>query len=131
MRTSTRLATAVTGLVAVGALTACGAVQEAADTANAVANTANAVQVCADALSRATTSFDTSSPERAVDQAHETAASLGDLASQAADTTVNQAITALAGTLGGVTLDDLVVRPAVWLETKARQVAALTTACTP
>ncbi|GAA3462786.1 bacteriophage spanin2 family protein [Saccharothrix longispora] len=131
MRTSTRLATAVTGLVAVAALTACGAVQEAADTANAVANTANAVQVCADALSRATTSFDTSSPERAVDQAHETAASLGDLASQAADTTVNQAITALADTLSGVTLDDLVVRPAAWLETKAQQVAALTTACTP
>ncbi|MDQ2585397.1 bacteriophage spanin2 family protein [Saccharothrix yanglingensis] len=131
MRTSTRLVTAVTGLVAVAALTACGAVQEAADTANAVANTANTVQVCADALSRATTSFDTSSPERAVDQAHETAASLGDLASRAADTTVNQAITALAGTLSGVTLDDLVVRPAVWLETKAQQVAALTTACTP
>ncbi|MGM1059494.1 bacteriophage spanin2 family protein [Saccharothrix sp. Mg75] len=131
MRTSARLATAITGLAAVAALSACGAVQDAADTANAVANTANAVQVCADALTRATTSFDTSSPQQAVDQAHETAASLGDLATRAADTTVTEAITALAGTLSSVTLDDLVTRPAAWLETKATQVAALTSACAP
>ncbi|MEU4742923.1 bacteriophage spanin2 family protein [Actinosynnema sp. NPDC023658] len=128
--TSARIAAAVTAAVAVTALTACGAVQDVANTAGAVADTASTVQVCADALTQAAVVLDPGSPEQAVDRAHDAAASLGDLAATAADTTVNQAITALSATLRDVTLDDLVVTPAVWLETKASQVAALTNACT-
>jgi hypothetical protein len=128
--TSTRVLAAVAAAVAITALTACGAVQDVADTAGAVADTASTVQVCADALSQAAVIFDPASPDRAVDQAHEAAASLGDLAADAADTTVDEAITALAATLRDVTLEDLVISPAVWVETKASQVAALTNACT-
>ncbi|RKT55273.1 bacteriophage spanin2 family protein [Saccharothrix australiensis] len=109
----------------------CGAAQDAAQAAGAVADTATKVQVCADALSRATVALDPGSPEQAVDRAHEAASSLADLAATAADTTVNEAITGLAATLRDVTVDDLVGRPAAWLAAKADQVAALTNACAP
>ncbi|CCH31749.1 bacteriophage spanin2 family protein [Actinosynnema sp. NPDC047251] len=112
-------------------LSGCGAAQEVANTANAISNTATTVQVCADALSQAGRIFDAGSPERAVSSAHDAANSLTDLAASAADTTVNQAIAALAATLRDVTVDDLVGRPAAWLATKADQVAALTSACAP
>ena len=131
MRVTTRLATAVTTIAAVTALTACGTLQEASQAAGAVADTASTVQVCTEALAQATTIFDTASPERAVDQAHSAADRLGALAANAADTTVNEAITALAATLRAVTLDDLVLQPAAWLEDKATRVADLTAACTP
>ncbi|MFD0207116.1 MULTISPECIES: bacteriophage spanin2 family protein [Saccharothrix] len=131
MRATTRLAAAITTITAVTALTACGTLQEASNAANAVADTASAVQVCTEALARATTVFDTNSPELAVEQAHSTADNLTALAANAADTTVNEAITALATTLRSVTLDDLVLQPAAWLEDKATRVATLTTACTP
>ncbi|AXX31601.1 hypothetical protein APASM_4236 [Actinosynnema pretiosum subsp. pretiosum] len=111
------------------ALSACGALQEASDTAASVADTASAIQVCTDALAQAGAAVDTTSPEQAVDQAHTAADNLGDLAARAADTTVDEAITALATTLREVTVDDVVVRPAQWLELKAQQVATLTSAC--
>jgi hypothetical protein len=129
MRTATRLATIITGLTAVAALSACGTLQEASDTAAAVADTANTVQLCTDALSRAAVNVDVATPQEAVDQAHEAGAALSDLAANAADTTLNQAISALAGTLSAVTLNDLVSGPAQWLETRAAQVADLTAAC--
>ncbi|MEV0678595.1 bacteriophage spanin2 family protein [Actinosynnema sp. NPDC050436] len=129
MRSHVALAlSAATLAVVVGG---CGAAQSVADTANAVADTATTVQVCTDALSRASQVFDVTSPERAVDSAHAAAASLGELAASAADTTVTQAVSALAATLRDVTVDDLVGRPAAWLATKADQVAALTSACAP
>ncbi|PSL52237.1 hypothetical protein B0I31_11464 [Saccharothrix carnea] len=131
MRATARLAAAVTTIAAVTALTACGTLQEASDAANAVADTASAVQVCTEALAQATTVFDTTSPERTVEQAHSAADNLTALAANAADTTVNEAITSLATTLRAVTLDDLVLQPAAWLEDKATRVANLTTACTP
>ncbi len=129
MRVTTRLAAAVTTIAAVTALTACGALQEASDAAGAVADTASTVQVCTEALSQATAVFDTNSPERAVEQAHSAADSLSGLAANAADTTINEAITALATTLRQVTLDDLVLQPAAWLEDRAGRVADLTAAC--
>ncbi|MFC6087830.1 bacteriophage spanin2 family protein [Saccharothrix lopnurensis] len=129
MRTATRLATTITGLFAVAALSACGTLQEASDTAAAVANTANTVQLCTDALSQAAVNVDIAAPEEALDRAHEAGATLSDLAADAANTTLSQAITALADTLTAVTLNDLVSGPAQWLETRATQVANLTTAC--
>lgn len=131
MSVRTRAAAAVATIAAVTALTACGSLQEASDAAAAVANTASTVQVCTEALSQAGAAFDPSSPESAVDQAHSAADRLGALAANAADTSVNEAITALATTLREVTLDDLVLRPAAWLEDKATRVADLTAACTP
>ncbi|GGP75242.1 bacteriophage spanin2 family protein [Saccharothrix coeruleofusca] len=131
MRTPIRLTAIAAACTAVVAMSACGAVQEAADTANAVADTATTVQVCADALAGATAALDTAAPERAVDQAHDAAVTLTDLASRAADTTVNEAIAALATTLREVTVQDLVGRPAEWVRVKADQVAALTAACAP
>ncbi|WP_367130246.1 bacteriophage spanin2 family protein [Saccharothrix sp. HUAS TT1] len=131
MRPTTRLAAAVATIAAVTALSACGTLQEASDTAAAVADTANTVQLCADALSQVSFTFDPASPERAVDQAHGAADSLADLAASAADTTINEAITGLATTLREVTVDDLVLRPAAWLEDKANRVANLTAACAP
>ncbi|WP_158852482.1 bacteriophage spanin2 family protein [Saccharothrix deserti] len=125
----TRLVAVVAAAVAVTTLTACGSVQDVADTAGAVANTASTVQVCADALSQAAVILDPGSPEQALDKAHDAAASLDALAANAVDTTVNEAITAVATTLRDVTLEDLVVTPAVWLETKATQVANLANAC--
>ncbi|MFD7659932.1 bacteriophage spanin2 family protein [Actinosynnema sp. NPDC059797] len=129
MRTATRLATIITGLTAVAALSACGTLQEASDTAAAVANTANTVQLCTDALSQAAVDVDVAAPEVALDRAHDAGSALADLANDAANTTLNEAITALAATLTAVTLDDLVSGPAQWLETRAAQVAALTSAC--
>ncbi|MCE7001078.1 bacteriophage spanin2 family protein [Saccharothrix sp. S26] len=131
MRVTTRLATAVATIAAVTALTACGGLQEASDAAAAVADTASTVQVCTEALSQATAVFDPGSPEQAVDQAHSAADRLNDLAANAADTTINEAITALADTMRAVTLEDLVLQPAAWLDDKARRVADLTAACTP
>jgi hypothetical protein len=130
MRVTTRLAAAVTTIAAVTALTACGTLQSASEAAGAVADTASTVQVCTEALAQATTAFDTNSPEQAVDEAHSAADRLGQLAANAADTTINEAITALATTLRAVTLDDLVLQPAAWLEDKATRVADLTAACT-
>lgn len=85
--------------------------------------------MCTDALAQTSASFDAGSPEQAVDQAHTAADNLGDLVARAADTTVNEAITALATTLREVTVDDVITRPAQWLELKAQQVATLTSAC--
>ncbi|WP_033435492.1 bacteriophage spanin2 family protein [Saccharothrix syringae] len=131
MRSATRLAAVATALAAVTALSACGTLQDAADTANAVADTASTVQVCTEALAQVSAvPFDTSTPERAVDEAHDAASKLGDLAANAADTTVNEAITALAATMRDVTLQDLVSSPAEWLAAQANQVATLTAACT-
>jgi hypothetical protein len=130
MRATTRFATAVATIAAVTALTACGTLQDASDAAGAVADTASTVQVCTEALSQATAAFDANDPERAVDQAHSAADRLGELAANAADTTVNEAITGLAATLRDVTLDDLVLQPAAWLQDKATRVANLTAACT-
>ncbi|WP_433260533.1 bacteriophage spanin2 family protein [Actinosynnema sp. CS-041913] len=129
MRSHVAVALSAVALVAV--VSGCGAAQEVAQTANSIADTATTVQVCADALSQASAIFDPGSPEQAVDNAHAAADSLATLAASAADTTVNEAITALAATLRDVTVDDLVGRPAAWVATKADQVAALTSACAP
>ncbi|MFI9010917.1 bacteriophage spanin2 family protein [Actinosynnema sp. NPDC053489] len=131
MRATTRFAAVFTSLAAVAALSACGTLQDASQAAGAVANTASTVQLCTEALAQATTVFDTASPERAVEQAHTAADRLGSLAADAGDTTVNEAVGALATTLRQVTLDDLVLRPAAWLQDKAARVADLTNACTP
>ncbi|MEU4805472.1 bacteriophage spanin2 family protein [Actinosynnema sp. NPDC023587] len=129
MRSPVALALSAVTLAVV--VSGCGAAQEVADTANAISNTATTVQVCTDALSQAGRIFDGGSPERTVDSAHAAAGSLADLAASAADTTVNQAISALAATLRDVTVDDVIGRPAAWLAAKADQVAALTSACAP
>ncbi|GAA1296942.1 bacteriophage spanin2 family protein [Saccharothrix xinjiangensis] len=130
MRTATRLATIITGLTAVVTLSACGTLQEASDTAAAVADTANTVQLCTDALSQAAVNVDIAAPQEALDRAHEAGSALADLANDAANTTLSEAIGALAATMTAVTLNDLVSGPAQWLETRAAQVANLTTACT-
>lgn len=124
-----RVPVVLSAVALVAVVSGCGAAQEAAQTASAIADTATTVQVCAEALSQATAALDPSSPQQAVDQAHVAAASLTDLAATAADTTVNEAITGLAATLRDVTVDDLIGQPAAWLAVKADQVAKLTSAC--
>ncbi|GAA3865843.1 hypothetical protein GCM10022243_34950 [Saccharothrix violaceirubra] len=116
-------------IAAFAAITTLGACGSIAETASSVANTATTVQVCADALSQVSIPLDVSSPQRAVDQAHQAATELSALAAKAADTTINEAIAALARTMTSVTVDDLVGRPAQWLADQAGQVATLTGAC--
>ncbi len=85
----------------------CGSAGFLSPGPRATTRTATTIQVCADALTRTSALFDAGSPEQAVDQAH----------------------TALATTLREVTVDDVITRPAQWLELKAQQVATLTSAC--
>ncbi|KDN19075.1 bacteriophage spanin2 family protein [Amycolatopsis rifamycinica] len=107
-------------------LTGCGA---AAETAGQVSNAASTAAVCADAVRIATANPDLTNPQAAADRAHAAADELTGLASRAANTTAADAINGLATTLRETTPDDLVKRPAEWVQKKADQVATLTKAC--
>ncbi|MEU0530193.1 bacteriophage spanin2 family protein [Amycolatopsis tolypomycina] len=107
-------------------LTGCGV---AAETAGQVSNAASTAAVCADAVRIATANLDLTNPQAAADKAHASADELTGLAAKAANTTAADAINGLAKTMRETTVDDLVQRPADWVQKKADQVAALTKAC--
>lgn len=132
MRSTKRLVAGVLGGGAlIVALTGCGALQEAQQTAEGVSNAASTAQVCVEALRIAAFNPDTANPEAAAQGAQDAGQKLQDLAGKATDTTVNQALTELSTTMKETTVSDLVNGPANWVKTKADQVAALTKACTP
>ncbi|MFC0104938.1 bacteriophage spanin2 family protein [Kibdelosporangium aridum] len=132
MRSTKRLVAGVLGGGAlIVALTGCGALQEAQQTAEGVSNAASTAQVCVEALRIAAFNPDTANPEAAAQGAQDAGQKLQDLAGKATDTTVNQALTELSTTMKETTVSDLVNGPANWVKTKADQVSALTKACTP
>ena len=123
MRTTIIALTAAAGLVLVSG---CGSLEEAANTADSVSQTLSTAQVCLRAVDAVDFTLD---PETGVQQSQEAASTLSDLAGKAADTTVNEAIDALVGTLTSLTADDLTA-PLDWVERKTDQATALISACT-
>ncbi|RSM78645.1 hypothetical protein DMH04_32775 [Kibdelosporangium aridum] len=130
MRSTKRLLAGVLGGGAlIVALTGCGALQEAQQTAEGVSNAASTAQVCVEALRIAAFNPDTANPDAAVQGAQDAGKKLEDLAAKATDTNVDKALNDLATTMTQTTVADLANGPANWLKTKADQVAALTKAC--
>ncbi|OLR93606.1 bacteriophage spanin2 family protein [Actinokineospora bangkokensis] len=124
MRKTIVALTTAAGLVL---LSACGSLQEAADTATQVNQSLTTAQVCLDAVNAVDFTPDVD-PQQALEQTQNAAEKLSGLAGQAADTTVNEAIDRLAATLDSVTLDDL-ASPVDWLRQKTDQANALLQAC--
>ncbi|OLT41629.1 hypothetical protein BJF85_04105 [Saccharomonospora sp. CUA-673] len=113
------------GVGVVAAISGCGAVQQAGDTAGSAADTVTgavaAAEVCSDALALVANPPDLSAPQAALDQAHTTATELTDLVATTSDTDIGRAITDLAATLQTATLDTLTSAPAAWLQARADQ----------
>ncbi|USX54400.1 bacteriophage spanin2 family protein [Lentzea sp. HUAS12] len=135
MRNSTRLTSVLLAIGVVVAVGGCSTVQQAADAvgsgAAAVTGAISTAEVCAKALESVGTTPDLTAPQTALDTVHAQANELTGLAASLTDTTISQAVTALATTLSRTTLADLTTTPATWLQARADEVSALTTACTP
>ncbi|MBP2477892.1 hypothetical protein JOF53_006764 [Crossiella equi] len=130
MRAARPVATALLGLGLLAAVSGCGAVQQAADTANQVGNAATKLQVCGEALKAVTFSPDTTDPQKALEAAQQKGKELADLAAKAGDTTLKQAIDGVAKSMNEVTLQDLSAQSVQdWLQKKADLAAKVTQAC--
>ncbi|WHT18414.1 bacteriophage spanin2 family protein [Crossiella sp. CA-258035] len=130
MRAARPVATALLTLGLFGALAGCGAVQEAANTANKVGDAANKATLCIDALKLASFTPNVADPQKAVEETQKKAKEMEALAAKAGDTTLKGALDGMAKTMNEVTLKDFGPESvANWMKEKADQVAKLTTAC--
>ncbi|GAA1278697.1 bacteriophage spanin2 family protein [Saccharothrix xinjiangensis] len=130
MRAGRPIATLVLALGLAGAVSGCEAVQEAQNTANQVGQAADKAQLCIDALKLAGFTPDATDPQKALEETQQKAQELNDLAAKAGDTTLQDAITGVAGTMDQVTLDDLSpANIAAWSQEKLDHVAKLSSAC--
>ncbi|MFD7656253.1 bacteriophage spanin2 family protein [Actinosynnema sp. NPDC059797] len=130
MRAGRPIATLVLALGLAGAVSGCEAVQEAQNTANQVGQAADKAQLCIEALKLAGFTPDATDPQKALEETQQKAQELNDLAAKAGDTTLQDAITGVAGTMNQVTLEDLSpANIAAWSQEKLDQVAKLSNAC--
>ncbi|WP_199441859.1 bacteriophage spanin2 family protein [Umezawaea beigongshangensis] len=130
MRAGRQVATVLLALGLGGTATACGALQEASDTANAVNDTVSKTQLCLEAVQIMGFNPDVSDPQKAVDEAHAKAAQLDELAAKAGDTTLKDAFTDASAKLHEVSVSDLdPANATTWLQEKADRLTALNTAC--
>ncbi|WP_433265582.1 bacteriophage spanin2 family protein [Actinosynnema sp. CS-041913] len=130
MRAGRPVATILLALGLVGAVSGCGAVQQANDTANQVGAAADKAQLCVEALSLAGFTPNVSDPQKALDETQAKAEELNKLAEKAGDATLKDAINGVSDTMSNVTLNDLdPTRLADWTQKKVDQVAKLSAAC--
>ncbi|MGX7824563.1 bacteriophage spanin2 family protein [Actinokineospora sp. 24-640] len=122
-----RIGSVVAVVAGFALLTGCSALQDAANTAQAAEQALTTAQVCAQAIS-AVEFNPASDPQAAVEQSQSAARELSDLAAQAADVTVAEAIGGVADTLMSVTLADFAT-PVEWLQQRTSQAADLLSAC--
>lgn len=119
MRASTTLL--LCGLLALGGVSACAEVSDAADKAS----------ICVDALKLAGFTPNLSDPVKTAADAERTSRELSELADKAADTTLRDALEGMADKVGELDVRDLDPSEATrWAKEKVTTLDTLTRACT-
>jgi hypothetical protein len=123
----TRLATILAAAALAGGLTACDAVR---DTTNSAEAATEKTTICIDALKLSGFYPNLANPEQAAKDAKETARKLGDLADKAADSTLREALDNMSSKVAELTVEALdPANVASWTKEKISAVNEVSQAC--